>query len=96
MVLSTLEVRGVWSVALVLLVFGWPAMVRLQRASVLEASAREYVTAARALGATPRRVLVLRAQTRLAQAPHLVIPALFLVGVVSSLVLLGRGLRRAG
>ena len=141
-VLSALQVRGVWSVSLVLLVFGWPAMVRLQRASVLEAPAREYVTAARALGATPRRVLVrhvlpnalrpllayataygglvmgveatltyfgvglqqpalswglllLQAQNRLAQAPHLVIPALFLVIVVSSLVLLGRGLRRA-
>lgn len=141
-VLSALQVRGVWSVSLVLLLFGWPAMVRLQRASVLEASSREYVTAARALGATPRRVLVrhvlpnavrpllayaaaygglvigveatltfigvglqqpalswglllLQAQSRLAQAPHLIAPAVFLVVAVSSLVLLGRGLRRA-
>lgn len=141
-VLSALQTRGVWSVSLVLLVFGWPAMVRLQRASVQEAAAREYVTAARALGARPRRLLVrhvlpnavrpllsyasaygglvigveatltfvgvglqqpalswglllFQAQNRLAQAPHLIIPAVFLVLTVSSLVLLGQGLRRA-
>jgi ABC-type dipeptide/oligopeptide/nickel transport system permease subunit len=57
-VLSALRVRGVLTVALVLVVFGWPAMVRLQRASVQEAAALEYVTPARALGARPRRVLV--------------------------------------
>lgn len=141
-VLSALRERGVWSVSLVLLLFGWPAMVRQQRASVIAASAQEYVTAARALGAPPRRVLVrhvlpnavrpllayataygglvigveatltfvgvglqqptlswglllFSAQNRLSQAPHLVIPAVFLVVAVSSLVLLGQGLRRA-
>lgn len=141
-VLSALQVRGVWSVSLVLLVFGWPAMVRLQRASVLEASALEYVTAARALGASPVRVLLrhvlpnavrplvayataygglvigveatltfvgvglqqpalswglllFQAQERIDRAPHLILPAVFLVLVISSLVLLGRGLRRA-
>lgn len=141
-VLSALQVRGVWSVSLVLLLFGWPAMVRLQRASVQEAAAQEYVVAAKALGASPRRVLVrhvlpnavrpllayataygglvigveatltfvgvglqqptlswglllLQAQNRLGQAPHLLLPAAFLVLTVSSLVLLGQGLRSA-
>lgn len=141
-VLSALQVRGVLSVSLVLLLFGWPAMVRLQRASVLAAAAQEYVTAARALGATPFRVLrrhvlpnalrpllsyasayaglvigveatltyvgvglqqpalswgllLLQAQNRLGQAPHLILPAVLLVVVVSSLVLLGQGLRSA-
>jgi oligopeptide transport system permease protein len=141
-VLSALQTRGVLTVSLVLVVFGWPPMVRLQRAAVLEASAREYVTAARALGASPVRVLVrhvlpnalrpllafasayaglvigieatltyvgvglqqpvlswggllLAAQNRLPQAPHLLAPAVLLVVVVSSLVLLGQGLRRA-
>ena len=55
--LSALQVRGIVPVSLVLVVFGWPAMVRLQRASVLQASTQEYVAAARALGAPPRRVL---------------------------------------
>ncbi|MCW2680628.1 MAG: peptide transporter permease [Frankiales bacterium] len=141
-VLSALRVRGVLTVSLVLIVFGWPAMVRLQRASVQEAAAHEYVTAARALGARPRRVLLrhvlpnalrpllsyasayaglvigieatltyvgvglqqpvlswgqllLQAQDRLSQAPHLIVPAFMLVLVVSSLVLLAQGLRRA-
>jgi oligopeptide transport system permease protein len=141
-VLSALRVRGVMTVALVLVVFGWPAMVRLQRASVQEAAAHDYVVAARALGARPSRVLVrhvlpnalrpllsyasayaglvigieatltyvgvglqqpvlswgqllLQAQNRLSQAPHLIVPAIALVVVVSSLVLLAQGLRRA-
>ena len=141
-VLSALRVRGVWTVSLVLILFGWPALVRLQRASVQAAAANEYVTAARALGAAPRRILVrhvlpnalrplmsyasayagfvigieatltyvgvglqqpvlswgqllLQAQNRLPQAPHLILPAVFLVVLVSSLVLLGQGLRRA-
>ena len=55
--LSALQVRGIVPVSLVLVLFGWPAMVRLQRASVLQASSLEYVAAARALGAPPRRVL---------------------------------------
>ena len=57
-VLSALQVRGVLSVSLVLVLFGWPAMVRLQRASVLQIASRDHVTAARALGASPARVLV--------------------------------------
>lgn len=141
-VLSALETRGVMSVSLVLVLvlFGWPAMVRLQRASVLAASAQDYVTAAGALGASPSRVLVrhvlpnavrpllgyasayaglvigveatltylgvglqqpvlswglqlLQAQNRLAQAPHLVVPAGFLVLAVGSLVVLGQQAR---
>lgn len=136
-VLSALETRGVASVSLVLTLFGWPAMVRLQRSSVLTATAQDYVVAARALGASPARVLVrhvlpnayrpllgyasayaglvigveatltylgvglqqpvlswglqlLQAQNRLSQAPHLVIPAAFLVLAVGSLVVLGQ------
>ena len=140
-VLSALQVRGVLSVSLVLVLFGWPAMVRLQRASVLQIAARDHVTAARALGASPARVLLrhvlpgavrpllgyasaygglvigveatltyigvglqqptlswglllLRAQTRLAQAPHLLLPAGLLLLAVGSLVLLGQALQR--
>jgi oligopeptide transport system permease protein len=39
-------------------------------------------------------LLLFQAQNRLSQAPHLIIPAAFLVLTVSSLVLLGQGLRR--
>jgi ABC-type dipeptide/oligopeptide/nickel transport system permease subunit len=140
-VLSALQVRGVLSVSLVLVLFGWPAMVRLQRASVLQAAARDHVLAARALGASPARVLLrhvlpgamrpllgyasayagfvigieatltyvgvglqqptlswglqlLQAQSRLSQAPHLLLPAGVLLLTVGSLVLLGSALQR--
>jgi ABC-type dipeptide/oligopeptide/nickel transport system permease subunit len=140
-VLSALETRSVLSVALVLTLFGWPPLVRLQRAGVLEAGARDHVTAARALGAGPVRILrrhvlphavrpllafasayaglvigveatltysgvglqqpvlswgllLLQAQTRLGQAPHLLLPAGFLVLTVGALVLLGQALLR--
>ena len=140
--LSALERRGVLSISLALIVFGWPVMVRLQRASVLQQSALDYVTAARALGASPLRILrrhvvpnslrplvayatsyaglvigveatltyvgaglqlptlswgilLFQAQTRIAVAPHLLVPAAFLVTSVVSLVLLGRALGRA-
>ena len=141
-VLSALQRRGVASVSVVLVLFGWPAMVRLQRASVLAVAAQDYVVAARALGASPLRVLrrhvlpnalrpllayasaygglvigveatltfvgvglqqpvlswgllLFQAQTRLSQAPHLIVPAAFLVLSVGSLVLLGQALQRS-
>ncbi len=58
LVLSGTDDRGPLQVALVLTVFGWPAMVRVLRASVLETRERDFVTAARALGARPARVLL--------------------------------------
>ena len=57
-VLSGTKERGVPQVALVLVLFGWPPMVRVLRASVMEIRARDYVVAARALGARPSRVLL--------------------------------------
>ena len=57
-VLSARESRGLLQVALVLTLFGWPAMFRVLRASVLEVRQRDYVTAATALGARPLRVLL--------------------------------------
>ncbi len=140
-VLSGLQVRGVVVMSAVLALFGWPAMVRLQRATVLQVASRDHVLAARALGASPARVLLrhvlpgalrpllayasayaglvvgveatltfvgvgleqptlswglllLQAQTRLAQAPHLLLPAGLLLLAVGSLVLLGQALQR--
>jgi oligopeptide transport system permease protein len=57
-VLSGTDTRGVLQVALVLVVFGWPPMVRVLRASVLDARGQDFVLAARALGASPLRLLV--------------------------------------
>jgi oligopeptide transport system permease protein len=55
--LSFLHDRGLVQVTLVLTMLAWPAMVRLQRASVLDTKHAEYVTASRALGASSFRLL---------------------------------------
>jgi ABC-type dipeptide/oligopeptide/nickel transport system permease subunit len=55
--LSGVEERGPVQLVLVLVLFGWPPMVRVLRASVAEEAAADHVTAARALGAGHLRVL---------------------------------------
>jgi len=51
--LSASDARGLPQVALVLVAFSWPPMVRVMRASVQQTRERDYVSAARALGAGP-------------------------------------------
>jgi oligopeptide transport system permease protein len=48
----------VGKVALVLGLLGWPTITRLQRSSVLQVKPNDYVQAARALGASPTRVII--------------------------------------
>jgi ABC-type dipeptide/oligopeptide/nickel transport system permease subunit len=95
-VLSGTDRRGVVQVALVLVVFGWPPMVRVLRASVMEVSAQEYVTAARALGARPARVL-LRHVLPNASRPMLVFASAYagvIVAAEATLTFAGVGLAR--
>ena len=47
----------VGKVALVLGLLGWPSIARLMRSSVLQVKPNDYVQAARALGATPGRII---------------------------------------
>lgn len=141
-VLTGTDERGPLQVSFVLIVFGWPAMVRVLRASVLDTREQDFVTAARAIGAGPSRLLLkhvlphsvrplivsasayagfivaaeatltfagsglgrpteswgiqlFEAQNNLAQAPHLLLPALFVVTAVVGFVLLGEALRRS-
>ena len=56
-ILSVIGTRGLLQVTLVLLVVGWPTMLRLMRSSVLSVKETDYVQAARALGASGPRVL---------------------------------------
>jgi peptide/nickel transport system permease protein len=49
---------GLWNLILALIIGGWVGYARLVRAQVLAAREREYVEAARALGATDFRILV--------------------------------------
>lgn len=48
---------GLWSVAAALLVISWAAYARVVRAQVLSTASKEYVAAARALGASEARVV---------------------------------------
>jgi oligopeptide transport system permease protein len=55
--LETPFIIVVGKVALVLGLLGWPAIMRLMRSSVLQVKPNDYVQAARALGATPTRII---------------------------------------
>lgn len=49
--------RGLFQVSIVLIVLGWPTMLRLVRSSVLSVRETEYIDAARALGAGDFRII---------------------------------------
>ena len=44
-------------VVLVFMIFGWPSLMRLMRSSVIQVKPNDYVQAARALGASPMRII---------------------------------------
>lgn len=56
-ILTMFGERGVFQVSLVLVVLGWPTMLRLARSAVLSVKEEDYVDAARALGATDARII---------------------------------------
>jgi ABC-type dipeptide/oligopeptide/nickel transport system permease subunit len=55
--LNALGTKSVWTVSAVLIIFGWPTMLRLMRSTVLSVRELDYVDAARALGASDWRVI---------------------------------------
>lgn len=56
-ILSLFPTRGVLQVSLVLILLGWPTMLRLVRSSVISAKSNDYVDAARAMGAGNNRII---------------------------------------
>lgn len=56
--LSVMGTRGMWQVAFVLTVFGWPSMLRLMRSQVMSVKEQDFVTASRSLGASNLRLMV--------------------------------------
>lgn len=56
--LSVMGARGMWQVAFVLTVFGWPSMLRLMRSQVMSVKEQDFVTASRSLGASNLRLMV--------------------------------------
>ncbi|WP_270888437.1 ABC transporter permease [Pedococcus sp. 5OH_020] len=84
----------VGKVVLVLAIFGWPSLARLMRSSVLQVKPNDYVQAARALGASPWRIIRAHVLPN-AVAPMIVVATINLgvfIAVEATLSFLGIGL----
>lgn len=87
--------QQVGKVVLVISVFGWPSVARLMRSSVLQVKPNDYVTAARALGARPSRLIVSHILPN-AVAPVIVVSTINLgvfISIEATLSYLNIGLR---
>ena len=85
----------IFQVVIVLVVFGWPSIMRLMRSSVLQVKPNDYVQAARALGASPFRI-TRRHILPNAMAPVIAVSTINLgayISVEATLSYLGIGLR---
>jgi oligopeptide transport system permease protein len=84
----------VGKVVLALTVLGWPGIARLMRSSVLQVKPNDYVQAARALGASPRRIITSHILPN-AMAPVIVVATINLgayIALEATLSFLGIGL----
>ncbi len=93
--LSVVTGTTVWPVIGFIVLLGWPQIARIARGSVLTAKQNDYVLAARALGASPARVL-LRHILPNAVAPVIVVATIALgtyISLEATLSFLGVGLR---
>lgn len=87
--------RQVLTVVLALTLLGWPAMARIMRASVLQARTADYVTAARALGASHGRIIARHVLPN-ALTPLIVVATIAVGGFIAAeatLSFLGLGLQ---
>ena len=57
-IMGVMHHRRVWTVIVILAVFGWPQIARIARSAVIEARAGDYVLAAKALGLSNFQTLV--------------------------------------
>jgi oligopeptide transport system permease protein len=88
--------RGVVAVAIALAAFGWMTAMRLVRSQVIAVKSSDYVAAARAMGASNRRILVRHILPN-AVAPVLVYATItvgVLIAAEATLTFLGVGLQR--
>ncbi len=88
--------RGAGAVAIALALFGWMTAMRLVRSQVIAVKSSDYVAAARAMGASSRRILVRHILPN-AVAPVLVYATItigVLIAAEATLTYLGVGLQR--
>ena len=94
-ILTVIPERTVVTVSGVLIVFGWPAMTRLMRSTVLGEANRDYVLAARGLGVSRLRIMGRHILPN-ALAPVIAYAGIFAGGVMvaeATLTFLGIGLQ---
>lgn len=93
--LTVLKIYNIWTVALVLIILGWPVIARIMRGSVLASKNLDYVHAAKALGGSNRRLMTKHILPN-AVAPVVVYATILLglfVSLEATLTFLGVGLR---
>lgn len=93
--LSVIPNQSVWIVVAFIVVLGWPQLARIARGAVITARQQDYVTAARALGASNSR-LMLRHILPNALAPIIVVATIALgtyISLEATLSYLGVGLK---
>jgi oligopeptide transport system permease protein len=96
LILNTFPSRGLAQVSFALIVLGWPTILRLFRASVISIKDTDYVSAARAMGASNNRILLKHILPN-AIAPVLVYSTIAVGGIIAAedtLSFLGIGLQR--
>ena len=95
-ILAIVPVRNVWSISGVLVALGWTSLTRIMRGSVLSTKNKDYVDAARALGASNRHIIFKHILPN-SIAPMFVLSTIYLgvyIGVEATLTYLGVGFRR--
>ncbi len=96
LILNAFPSRGLPQVSLALILLGWPTILRLFRASVISIKDTDYVSAARAMGASNSRILLKHILPN-AIAPVLVYSTIAVGGIIAAeatLSFLGIGLQR--
>jgi oligopeptide transport system permease protein len=92
---DTPEILIILKVVLALSVLGWPVVARIMRSSVIQVKQADFVQAARALGASPLRIIVKHVLPN-SLAPVIVVSTIALggyIGVEATLSFLGLGLQ---
>ncbi len=93
--LSAVDLPGIWGVVLALTLLSWPTAARLVRGKVIEAKGQDYTLAARSLGASNGRIMVRHILPN-AIGPSIVVAVISLglfIGAEATLSYLGLGIR---
>lgn len=93
--LSAIELPGIWGVVLSFTLLSWPVAARMVRAKTIEAKGQDYTLAARALGAGNLRIMFRHILPN-AVGPSIVVAVISLglfIGAEATLSYLGLGIR---